>query len=584
MQSEQDGFHLLLAEADSGRPILDSAFDSASAALAPLPAPRLVERPAHLGDQSRDPNVLPWQFWDYLYPDRWTSAAVNDALRPLLDLRQEQQGRAPQGFPLSAALSAHSVEQVCLDLQQRLFELWPEKSQRPRYLLLLGTPAELSFELQWVLQQRFFVGRLSFTRTDGTPDFRAFRAYAEKVVRFERAARTAPHVSCRLLQFCANDGSKATKRGYEELMVPLSQEPGLVAPSAPFYDPQQRLLHYDNQPSALWDWARTEHPGPPLLFTLSHGMGAPSRGWKSGAEQRALQGALVFSSCGGEVSLLTGEALEAPFLPGGFWFYFACFGAGTPRHSGYLHWMWHLYKEGLGLAPHPLLQQSLALEQPFISATAEAVLKNPMGPVGMVGHIDLAWAHSFKPEAIHTELERPLEKFSELLRRLACGSRLGVAFETLVDARSRLEGALAVLGQVEKQGLGEDPLLRLPPPGRRREQYRGTLWMSWQDLNGYILLGDPAARLCVSELEGLLRLRERASQAQALAEDDKVLGLWEGAILSWLQGKRAEAQSKLKLARLPGGSKLEGLAEVYREAGRVALRKALGEADSEGRS
>lgn len=584
MQSGLDEFHLLLAEADSGRPTLDRALDAATAAQAPLPTPRDVERPSHLGDKSRDPNVLPWQFWDYLYPDGWTPAAVKDALRPLLDLRQEQQGRAPLGFALSVALCARSVEQVCLDLQQRLSQQWPEKTQRPRYLLLLGTPAELSFELQCVLQQSFFVGRLSFTQPDGTPDFRAFRAYAEKVVRFERAARPAPQVSCRLLQFCVDDGSKATTLGYEKLMVPLSEEPGLVSPSAPFYDPQQRWLRYDNQPSALAEWVRTQHSGPPLLFTVSHGLGSPSQGWSSSAEQRAFQGALVFSSRGSQYTLLTGEALEAPFLPGGFWFYFACFGAGTPRHSRYLHWMWHLHNEGDGLAPHPLVSKSLALEQPFISATAEAVLKNPMGPVGMVGHIDLAFSHSFQPKPISTELERPLEKFSELLRRLARGSRLGVAFEALGDARSRLEGALVLLGQVEKQGLSEEPLMRLPPPGRRREKYRGTLWMSWQDLNGYILLGDPAARLCVSELEGLLRLREQASRAPALAEEDKVLGVWEGAILSWLQGKRAEAQSKLKLARLPWGTRLEGLAEVYREAGRAALRKRLGEADSEGGS
>src|SRR3954471_4093771 len=53
---------------------------------------------------------------------------------------------------------------------------------------------------------------------------------------------------------------------------------------------------------------------PAVLLTVSHGMGAPRRGWRSEEQQRMLQGAMVI----GPEEILDAERMRGqPFLPGG---------------------------------------------------------------------------------------------------------------------------------------------------------------------------------------------------------------------------------------------------------------------------
>src|SRR5262249_30467100 len=75
---------------------------------------------------------------------------------------------------------------------------------------------------------------------------------------------------------------------------------------------------------------------PAVLLSMSHGDGAPRAGWASTDEQRRLQGAMSF----GRGGVLAGHDLATrPFLPGGIWFMFACYGAGTPDTSVYRPWL-----------------------------------------------------------------------------------------------------------------------------------------------------------------------------------------------------------------------------------------------------
>ena len=79
-----------------------------------------------------------------------------------------------------------------------------------------------------------------------------------------------------------------------------------------------------SEPAALFSAANTQTPT--MMFTVSHGTGTPRSGW-SAARQRLVQGSMHF----GEKGKLTADDIgELPFLPGGVWFMFACYSAGTP--------------------------------------------------------------------------------------------------------------------------------------------------------------------------------------------------------------------------------------------------------------
>ncbi len=247
--------------------------------------------------------------------------------------------------------------------------------------------------------------------------------------------------------------------------------------------------------------AATKGETPSLLFTLSHGCGAPRAGWASPEEQRRLQGAMSF----GQGQKITAEDLRnGAFLPGGLWFFFACFGAGTPNDSAFRHWLAALRDVGLYGRNIDSVLQSLPSEQerPFVAALPQAALANPNGPLAVMGHVDLAWTFSFHDVGT-TNKYRP-SRFQDIFRTLVDGKRVGAGYFELQrffnqasvdlstmfdkDARQKIKG---VMTEDDKQ----------------RKTRKATLWMLRQDLSAYVLLGDPAARL---NIEGPLA---RANQS-----------------------------------------------------------------------
>jgi hypothetical protein len=225
--------------------------------------------------------------------------------------------------------------------------------------------------------------------------------------------------------------------------------------------------------------------GPGVLFSCSHGAGAPRGGWGSPGERRALQGAPCL---GGGHHLEAQLLAEAPFVPGGIWLMFACFGAGTPRHSAYHHWLARLQQHGEHDGDLASVLSSLPAEgePPFLSALAQAALANPEGPVAIIGHLDLAWSYGFcdLDKMSHGERHR---RFHEVVAQLVKGARVGLALGgSLMRARNQVQAELGIAADAEARG-GHEPLEQRARLGHR--------WMVLQDLDGYIALGDPAARL-----------------------------------------------------------------------------------------
>jgi hypothetical protein len=235
-----------------------------------------------------------------------------------------------------------------------------------------------------------------------------------------------------------------------------------------------------------------------VVFSCSHGEGAPRDGWGSPERRRALQGAPSL----GRGHRLEAEAVaSAPFAPGGVWLMFACFGAGTPARSAYHHWLAGLAAAGEHDADLAQVMSSLPGdgESPFIAALPQAALANPRGPLAVIGHLDLAWSYGFCDVDKLSRGERH-RRFHQLVVELVKGTRLGPAIDTsLMRRRNQLQHEIVVAADAA----AADPAARAEDP----RHPLGHRWMIRQDLMGYIALGDPAVRVGVPA-----RSRRRASE------------------------------------------------------------------------
>jgi hypothetical protein len=546
---------LLLAREDDRRPILEEGLSLESALSQPRPA--VGQMPTHLWDTGGDPNDLAAQRWGVVVPEGPSGDRLLSLIEPLRKLREEEQGasvrvyRAPPN--LDAPTAARWKSQVLHD------EAVPEADQ-PRYLLLLGDLDVLSLELQQVLGSTGFIGRLAFSDDAG------FEAYVEKVLRWEKKPSTA---AARALFYTAHDGTTATTTGYQ----------ALIAPSLKACRERQGLRDFPARDiveiGSQEDWAmerlleQAASPEPSLLFSLSHGLGAPRQGWRSADEKYALQGAM---------SLGAGQPLDAsvmanrPFLPGGLWFYLACFGAGTPSRSAFHTWLSQLRDAGQfdGRLDQLLTSLPRANERPFVAALPKAALANPQGPLAVLGHMDLAWTYSFQDPG-RTVKSRP-SRFMGLMRAMVAGHRAGVGLSALLRFFSEANVELTALYDQEEEArtAGRANPVKL--------SQRAHLWMLRQDLAGYVLLGDPAAHLPVTPVTAQPSVQSMTSEALATSLIGVPVAasvplpsaqIMAEAVVAMISGE----ESPKDIAARVGVSlkQLRDWERIYKEAGQAAL-------------
>lgn len=447
---------LLLAEAGTSRRRLDAV---PATGLATSPAHRTPDgvRPADtLYDPGGDPQALPDQRWGLIAPEGPPGDALIEALAPLIAMRAEQQRADVAITRVPARLTeagAHAWRgDAFIGRGGSEFD-----ADLPRYRLVVGELDQISPAVPRVLATDGFVGRLAFDHLDD------YAAYARKASRLaSRApAQRAP------TQLVAADG-EAAGDDFEALLRPLGTWLAArgVAPGEVAVD---RVM----TPDALLDRSRIDGQ---VLLTLGHGVGAPAGGWPAAEPMYRTQGALDF----GRGAHLDARALaSAPFVPGGLWLLVACFGGGTPAASRYRPWLDDL------VAAHHIERSALdgvlgslpgsVDGRPFVSAGCKAALANPDGPVAVVAHLDLAWSYAF--HALDGRVRGQPEVLGEVVRLAGQGHRLGVALSSLRTALGRVEYALA-------EGLYPDA-----------KTDRAHLGMLREDLRGYVLLGDPAARV-----------------------------------------------------------------------------------------
>lgn len=553
---------LLLSHCDTGAQVLADPVPLHAAAGARHDPGAVTDGddPTHLGDEHAPVDHLPGRRWGVIAPLGPEGDAMLARLAPLMEKRAADQGcELVPPFRVSPDMdAARSIRWVAGEFNR------VGKDERPDYLLLLGDLRQVSGELQTALSVQHFTGRLALASLDG------YDAYAQKVLRHERPEAEQAADQCRALTYTVR-GSDATEHGFAGLMEPF------VARSRQLFELGKRKLGFEAIPDP-WE-PRPEDllelasdPRPTVLFSMSHGAGAPAKvGWQPG-EQRHLQGAMCFGPKGGN---LTAEQVAVkPFLPGGIWFYFACFGAGTPRTSAYWHW---LRDSPLGASISDVaLLSSLpqGTESGFLAALPQAALANPDGPLAVVGHLDLAWSFSYDgpPSGGGSHVDRFLALTKLADRKGVDPVRIGSVFHQFIADLATINKQLTDAADDEKRG----QMAGAPAAVNARE--RARLWMMRQDLAAYMLLGDPAAHLAVAapavarapRIPSIFSVEAPARtgrQVQKLPTIEEM----ERAILTVL----AEENTAEDVAEVRGLAKddVQAWVDAYRDAGREALRK-----------
>ncbi len=546
LQAEEEP-GLLLVDADRREPTLTAAVavrTTRGQAVPPGP-----ER-GYLWHEQDRPNDLVAQRWGVIAPEGPEGDELLAAIEPLIKARGEQQQAAVKVYRVPAQMSPATAASWKREVFHRSERL---RQDLPRYQLLLGDLHQVPETLQISQATDGFVGRLAF---DAVTDY---ADYCAKIL----AAEAAPAPGSRQALFHGvADGTAATEAGIRGLVRPCvalaremqSREAGLF--------PATIVASEDAEPDPAS--FRGAAGAAQVLLSLSHGEGAPRGGWRSPAEQRARQGAMSF---GAEADDLAGAALlRGPIAPLGLWLMFACFSAGTPSTSKYARWIERLIAEGrAGGRPEQVLQCLPGPgEPPFVAAIPKAALQNPQGPLAFIGHVDLAWSYSFR----EVDAGRPRFQPGRFLDTLAAalqGDRVGVAFRHLFRWFEQVNTELTTLDEE-----AEDQALR-----------RAQLWMLRQDLAGFMLLGDPAARLPAaakpvvtaspvpvqaSDFFGGMVVMPTASAGPASGPTIDRLEQAIGLVLAGSQTPQRAAQG-LGIS----GPELAQLVETYRRAGRSAI-------------
>jgi len=334
----------------------------------------------------------------------------------------------------------------------------------PQYLLMVGEPARLPFQLQSLLGTVASVGRVSF------PDLSDLDRYVQKVLRLENARD--PVVRRQAILFGPDDDSEleptffSRKHMVEPLSSRIGDKLGFEVSS---------LVGEEATKEGLVGMLRASNPA--LVYTASHGLAAST---KSAQIQMRYNGAICcqFDGSGRMDCIFSADdvPMDEPFLEGAVFFQFACFGYGTPAESDYHHWLRGVPKR--------------YAQSDFLAALPRRLLAHPRGPIAYVGHLDTAFLHGFYDPREPLGAERwnsRIQPYVRAVEQLLSVQPAGLAME---DIRKRLHlcnHSLMIYYDRQRRGT-----LDLNTESTRQLVDH---WIYRGDAQNYMIFGDPAARV-----------------------------------------------------------------------------------------
>lgn len=402
--------------------------------------------------------------------------ALQEALSPLLALRQEQAG---ERFKVFAGADGYRPHESKNDFLER-HGMGPgpvNPDKVPYYLLIVGDPVSIPYRFQYQLDVQYAVGRIHFDQIED------YARYARSVQQAESGVRLAPRAA---FFGVGNNDDRATSMSSEYLVKPLAEKIAASkaqwlaqAKSNDFPDWQVETILKDEATKARLASLLGSDGAPALLFSASHGVGFPN----GDPRQEPHQGALICQDWPGPQLwhepiprdfYFAGEDLsQNENMLGTIAFFFACYGAGTPQLDEFAPQIWRDQPERREIAPHD-----------FVAGLPRRMLSLPKGgALAVVGHVERAWGVSF----YWGKAGAQTQVFEDCFERLMKGNYpIGYALEVFnnryAELSSDLSSELVEIKQFFKK-----------PDDRKLAQ----MWTANNDARNYVIVGDPAVRLSV---------------------------------------------------------------------------------------
>jgi hypothetical protein len=325
------------------------------------------------------------------------------------------------------------------------------------------------------------VGRLCFTDEEGRHVLADYTAYAEQVVAFEQGA---PPYRKQVTYFgTRHDMDQATQKSADELIVPLTEgHHGNAAIAAQHGFTQEVFLGAAADRFTLEEILRGTASGgqPALFFSATHGVGLPANDPRLVQHQGALlcQDWTGFGSIQREHWFAGADLPEQARVGGLIAVCFACYGAGCPHEDQFVFRLNGAASGGSGRARNAIAPRALVAQLP------QRLLVG--GALAVLGHVERAWAHSFSGSGAAAQSQA----FEDVLARIMAGKRLGFATDQFNMRQGVLSSMLA--NQLENMSFGKQV----------SRSDLNALWVARNDARNYALLGDPAVRLPVEQMDG----------------------------------------------------------------------------------
>lgn len=412
-----------------------------------------------------DPANLAEAGWGVIFAAN-ADPQIRQALEGLLAWRRSQANQKKELYREFSGANGYQPGETKQDFLAR-FGMGPgpaKPSKVPFYLLIVGSPTEIPYTFQYQLDVQYAVGRIHFD----TPD--EYARYARTVVEAESGKLKLPRRA--VFVGVQNDDDPATQLSATQLVRPLAQN---LAELLDDWTCETQVGESATK-ARLLEWMGGAHT-PTLLFTASHGMGFPN----DDPRQRPHQGALLCQDYPGprkwrksippEYYLAGDDLASDARVFGLITFHFACYGAGTPNVNDFTYAL--------------QTPASLIPKQPFVARLPQRLLAHPNGgALAVIGHVERAWGYSFVWEGAGAQLGA----FTSTLGAIMQGRPVGLALEYLNGRYAELATDLS--SEIEQVRAKKRPA---------DENLLAALWTANNDARSYILLGDPAVRLPLSE-------------------------------------------------------------------------------------